>query len=37
MEELSKALETKRTLSMAYYPQTDKQKKRINQKMETFL
>ena len=37
MEELSKALETKRTLSMAYYSQTNGQTERINQEIETFL
>ena len=37
MEELTKALGTKRQLSMAYYPQIDGQTKRINQEIGTFL
>ena len=37
MEELTKALETKRQLSMAYHPQTDGQMERINQDIGTFL
>ena len=37
MEELTKALGTKRQLSTAYHPQTDKQTKRINQEIGTFL
>ena len=37
MEELTKALETKRQLSMAYHPQTDGQTKRINQEIGMFL
>ena len=37
MEELTKALGTKRQLSMAYHPQTDRQTERINQEIETFL
>jgi len=37
MEELTKALGTKRQLSMAYYPQTDGQMERINQEIGTFL
>jgi len=37
MEELIKALETKRQLSMAYHPQTDSQMERINQDIGTFL
>jgi len=37
MEELTKALETKRILSTVYYPQTDGQIERINQEIETFL
>ena len=37
MEELTKALETKRQLSTAYHPQTDEQTERINQKIGTFL
>jgi len=37
MKELSKALETKRTLSMVYHPQIDEQMKRMNHKIEVFL
>jgi len=37
MEELIKALGTKRQLSMAYHPQTDGQTERINQEIGTFL
>ena len=37
MEELTKALGTKRMLSMAYHPQSDGQTERINQEIETFL
>ena len=37
MEELTKALETKRQLSMAYHPQTDGQTERINQEIGMFL
>ena len=37
IEELTKALRTKRQLSTAYHPQTDKQIERINQKIRTFL
>jgi len=37
MEELTKALGTKRQLSMAYHPQTDGQMERINQEIGTFL
>jgi len=37
MEELTKALGTKRQLSTAYYPQTDGQMERINQEIGTFL
>ena len=37
MKELSKALETKKTLFMVYHPQMDGQIKRINQKIEVFL
>ena len=37
IEEFTKALETKRQLSMAYYPQTDGQTERINQKIGIFL
>jgi len=37
MEELMKALRTKRQLSTAYHPQTDRQTKRINQEIGTFL
>ena len=37
MEELTKALRTKRQLSTVYHPQTDGQTERINQEIETFL
>jgi len=37
MEKLTKALGTKRQLSMAYHPQTDSQTERINQEIGTFL
>ena len=37
MEELTKALGTKRQLSTAYHPQTDGQTERINQEIGTFL
>jgi len=37
MEDLTKALRTKITLSMAYYSQIDGQTERINQKVEAFL
>ena len=37
MEEFTKALGTKRQLSMAYHPQTDGQTERINQEIGTFL
>ena len=37
MEELIKALGTKRILSIVYYPQTDSQIERINQEIGTFL
>ena len=37
MEELMKALGTKRQLSTAYHPQTDSQTERINQEIGTFL
>jgi len=37
MEELTKALEIKRQLLMAYHPQTDGQMERINQEIGTFL
>ena len=37
MEEFTKALETKRQLSMAYYSQIDGQTERINQKIGMFL
>jgi len=37
MEELMKALETKRMLSTAYHPQTNGQTERINQEIGTFL
>jgi len=37
MEELTKALGTKRQLSMVYHPQVDGQTERINQEIGTFL
>ena len=37
MEEFTKALETKRQLSMAYHSQTDGQTERINQEIGIFL
>jgi len=37
IEELTKALRTKRQLSTAYHPQTDGQMERINQEIGTFL
>ena len=37
MEELMKALETKRMLLTVYHPQTNVQTKRINQEIGTFL
>ena len=37
MEEFTKALGTKRQLSMAYHPQTDGQTERINQEIGTFF
>jgi len=37
IEELTKALGTKRQLSTAYHPQTDSQTERINQEIGTFL
>ena len=37
IEELTKALETKRQLLTAYHPQTDGQTERINQEIGTFL
>ena len=37
MEEFTKALGTKRQLSIAYHPQTDGQTERINQEIGTFL
>jgi len=37
MKDLSKVLETKQTLSMVYYSQTNSQTKRINQKVKVFL
>ena len=37
MEELTKALGTKRMLSIVYYPQTNEQTERINQEIGTFL
>jgi len=37
MEEFTKALETKRQLSIAYHPQTNSQTERINQEIGIFL
>jgi len=37
MEELMKALGTKRMLSTAYHPQTNRQTERIHQEVGTFL
>jgi len=37
MKELTKALGTKRILSTAYHPQSDRQTERINQGIEIFL
>jgi len=37
IEELMKALETKRMLLIAYHPQTNRQTERINQEIGTFL
>jgi len=37
IKELSKALETKRTISIVYYPQTGRQTERINQEIEAFV
>ena len=37
MEEFTKALGTTRQLSIAYYPQTDRQTERMNQEVGTFL
>ena len=37
IEEFTKALGTKRQLSMAYHPQTNGQTERINQEIGTFL
>jgi len=37
IEDLSKTLGTKKTLSIVYHSQTDSQIKRINQKVKTFL
>ena len=37
IEELTKALRMKRMLSIAYYPQSDRQTERINQEIGTFL
>ena len=37
MEDLMKALGTKRILSIAYHPQTDEQTKWINQEISTYL
>ena len=37
MEELSKALGTKRALSTVYHSQTDSQIERMNQEIEVFL
>jgi len=37
MEKFTKVLGTKRKLSIAYHPQTDRQTERINQEIGTFL
>ena len=37
MEEFTKVLGTKRKLSMAYHPQTDRQTEMINQEIGMFL
>ena len=37
IKDLIKILETKRTLSIAYYPQTDNQTEWVNQEVEVFL
>ena len=37
MKDLTRVLGTKRKLSTAYYPQTDRQTERINQEIGTFL
>ena len=37
MEDLIKALETKRMLLIAYHPQTDRQTEQINQEISTLL
>ena len=37
MEKLTKVLGTKRILSTAYHPQSDRQTERINQEIGTFL
>ena len=37
IEEFTKALGTKRQLSIAYHPQTDSRMERTNQEIETFL
>jgi len=37
MEELTKALGTKRMFSMTYHPQSDRQTERINQEIGIFL
>ena len=37
MEDLTKALETKQMLLIAYHPQIDRQTERINQEIGTFL
>ena len=37
MEDLTKVLETKQILSMAYHFQTDSQMERINQEVKVFL
>ena len=37
MEDFTKVLGTKRKLSTAYHPQTDRQTERINQEIGTFL
>jgi len=37
MKELNHLLEIQTKLSMAYYPQTDRQMERINQELEQYL
>ena len=36
-EDLMKTLETKRVLSIAYYPQTNSQMEQVNQEVKVFL